>query len=377
MIGRVTFLSQLRAGLAAPLTAATTSTSSTTSPPMELASPWADSSALQQVVVDLWNPDELPLTRELAMQVPAVARARNMVAATLGRVRLVACDEWATDANGDPVELPRDHPSSQLARQLDPGQPMFVQITWTADDLIFEGKSYAYVLARYASGKPAQLRRLVPGTLTYRKGRPHIEGIGPVEPRDVIRIDGPHEGILNYGGPTVRAARDLERSAARFAKNPVPAIDLHQTGGPPLGKTDREQLVADWAKARAGANGGVAFTSQYIEAKVLGAPAEHLLTGGRNAQSIDVARVVGVTADAIDASPERASMTYNNGATKNQALIDYGLAAYGAAIEARLSMNDLTPSGVVLRFKYSQLTDVGTTPPTAPAPAAPAQENPA
>lgn len=340
---------------------------------MEVASPWADSSALQQVVVDLWNPDELPLTRELAMQVPAVARARTMVAATLGRVKLVAVDEWTGD------ELDRQHPSAQLARQLDPGQPMFVQITWTVDDLIFEGKSYAYVLGRYASGKPAQIRRLLPGTLRYVKGKPYVEGIGPVAERDVLRIDGPHEGVLNYGGPTVRAARDLERSAARFAKNPVPAIDLHQTGGPALGKAEREQLVADWAKARAGANGGVAFTSQYIEAKVLGVPAEHLLTGGRNAQSIDVARVVGVTADAIDASPERASMTYNNGAVKNRALIDYGLAAYGAAIEARLSMADVTPSGVLLRFKYDELTDVADTSSTTPAPAAPAptQENPA
>lgn len=324
-------------------------------PTPELASPWSDSSQLEamvwyDIVGDL---DAIPLTRAAAMAVPAVARARGMVCNTIARLDLFAVAE----ATG--TELPRDSEAAQFLRNPDPEQPRFIQLTWTVDDLVFSGVSWWLVLARYASsGKPRVARRILPGgvELPKRSGdSPKVYG-KPVQASDLIRIDGPHEGILNFGAATLRAASSLERSASRFARNPVPAVELHQTDDYPTTPAERAELVGDWAKARAGENGGVAWTSHNIEAKVHGAPAEHLLTAGRNAAAVDAARIVGTPADAVDASLEHASMTYQNSETRLRVLIDFGLAAYAEAITARLGMDDVLVRGTVPRFRFDQIT---------------------
>lgn len=382
-----TFRDGLRAGLTAvtPRGAGRTLEASTllgptelSRPEPELGSPWADSSNLESMVwLDLvGNLDAVPVTRSIAMGVPAVARARGMVCNTLARLDLFAVNE----ATGD--ELPRDSEAAQFLRQPDPEQPRYVMLTWTVDDLVFHGVSWWLVLTRYASGKPRAARRILPGgvELPKRSGdAPKVYG-KPVRAADLLRIDGPHEGILNFASSTVRAAAALESSAARFARNPVPAVELHQTDDYPTTKAERAELVGDWARARAGENGGVAWTSHNIEAKVHGAPAEHLLTAGRNASAVDAARVVGTPADSVDASVEHASMTYQNSEGRLRVLIDFGLAAYGEAITARLAMDDVSAHGTVPRFRYDQITAAtdaaeGTPPPAAPT--APAASTPA
>ncbi len=342
-----------------------------TDPAPELGSPWADSSHLQNIVFQelVGDLSTVPITRATAMAVPAIARARGVVCTTLGRLDLFAEDLSGTELAG-----------SETARFLDcpdPEQNRFVMITWTVDDLVFHGVSWWLILARYAAenaftkGRPRAARRILPGGVTVDKlGRVEVYG-KPASRSDLIRIDGPHEGILSHGAPSVRASAGLEASAARFAKNPVPAIELHQTDDYPFGPEEQDALVAKWAAARAGANGGVAYTNRSIETKVHGLPAEHLLTKGRNTAAIDSARLVGTPADSIDASVEHASMTYQTSEGRNRVLIDYGLAAYGAAITFRLSMPDVSPRGVRVAFRYDQITAAtdaaeGTPPPAAP-----------
>lgn len=321
----------------------------------ELASPWADNSGLGSVVFsDLFGTEYQPMTRSEAMSIPAVARARNIVAPTLGRLPFTV-----TDRAGRPV------PSGSAVHNLDPAQSAFILKTWTVDDLIFHGLSWWLVTARYSdeTALPATFRRCQPGSV-QTEGKPTVNGKA-VDARDLIRIDGPHEGILNFAQRSLRAARRLDQSAARFADNPVPAVELHETENSGMTDTEIDELVAKWARARAGENGGVAYTSRTIEAKVHGAPAENLLTDGRNVASIDAARVVGVPADAIDASLEHAAMTYANVETRLRVLVDYGLAAYAAAITARLSMPDVTRAGTVVGFAGLALDELDTD--TAPA----------
>lgn len=322
-----------------------------TEPAPELGSPWADSGQLstilfQELVGDL---DSVPVTRATAMAVPAIARARGMVCNTLARLDLFAADARTG------VELP-DVNAARFLDCPDPEQNRFVLITWTADDLIFYGVSWWLILARFADGKPRAARRILPGGVAIDKlGRITVYG-KPADRGDLIRIDGPHEGILTFGGPSLRAAAALEKSSARFSTNPVPAIELHQTDDYPMSDPEIDKLISRWAAARNGANGGVAYTTRNIDAKVHGAPAEHLLTKGRNAAAIDGARLVGTPADSVDASVEHASMTYQTSEGRNRVLIDYGLAAYGAAITARLSMPDVTPRGQAAEFRYDQIT---------------------
>lgn len=325
-------------------------------PTPELGSPWVTSD-LTNVLVDILGAENMPLTRDAAMRVPAVSRSRNVICPTLGRIEFLLTG----------TENPE---TAAFLAQPDPSTSRFQTMTWTYDDCLFHGVSWWQVMARYSSKRPRAARRVLPGGVTRQDGGGWFVYGEPVSPADLIRIDGPHEGILNYASTTLRQASDLEAAALKNAKNPIPAIDLHQTSGITLDKTERTQLVTDWSKARQGENGGVAYTSPQIEARVLGSPAELLLTKGRNAAAVDVARHVSIPADSIDASVEHASMTYSTSESKMRALIDFGLAAYGSAVTARLSLPDVTPRGSVVELDYDAVTAVADTDPGTPAPSA-------
>jgi hypothetical protein len=322
-----------------------------------IASPFATSDHLSTIV---WRDllggavDDVPVTRAEAMSVPAIARARHVLTSTIARTSLDV-----VDAAGTVVDPPA------VIAQPDPAVSRFVQLVWTVDDLVFHGRSLWYVLDRYAEDdRPRHARRVDPGRVTVDQRRGpdgllrnvwEIDGV-QVAARDVLVIDGPHEGILSFGARTVRLAAQLERTAARVAENPTPNVELHATSDYPFTDLEVDALLDRWARARRGENGGVAFTSRDVEARMHGAPAEHLLTAGRNAAAVDAARLVSVPADVVDAAPERASMTYANVESRNRTLIDYGLAAYAAAVEARLSLDDVLPHGRRARFDLAELT---------------------
>jgi len=324
-------------------------------PPLELGSPWVTSD-LTNVVVDLFGSESVPLTREVAMRVPSVSRARNVICPTLGRTPFLLTGTSSPE-------------TAAFLDQPDPAQSRFLTMTWTYDDCLFYGVSWWQVTSRYASRKPRTARRILPGGVTREDGGGWKVYGQPVDPSELLRIDGPHEGLLNYASTTLRQASELEAAALKNAKNPIPAVDLHQTQGVTLDKVARQELVKDWAAARAGENGGVAYTSPNIEARVLGQPAELLLSRGRNTAAVDVARHASIPADAVDASVEHASMTYNTVETRMRALVDFGLASYGAAVTARLSMADVTPRGSAVGLDYSAITAVADNDPTTPAPA--------
>lgn len=367
-------VSNLLRGLAAAAPLPTIAIAPPTVPSPELASPWIDRSALETITVAAMYGDDfdvslLPLTRDQAMAIPAVSRARSILCSTLGRLPLYVYREGVGDE--DDTLAPRELPAAQLIRQPDPAQSRFLQLVWTVDDLIFHGVSWWQVTDRYAEDRrPRAMRRILPGGVELHGNGKVTVYRREVNPADVVRIDGPHEGILAYGSRSLRTAGGLEASAARFADNPVAAIELHQTDDTPMKPTDRIQLVKDWVAARRGANGGVAMTTRNIEVKVHGAPDGHLLTAGRNASAIDCARHIGVPADAIDASPEKASQNYANRTDRLGVLVDYGLAAYGAAITARLSMVDITPTGYVAAFDYDAITATADSDPDTSAPRA-------
>lgn len=341
-----------------------------TVPKPELASPWTDRSVLETItlanILGDADPALFPLERSDAMAIPAVSRARGIVCTALGRLDLAVYDlaNVRDDAS----------PCAKFLAQPDPNQPRYVQVLWSVDDMIFHGVSWWLVTARYVEdNRPRNAVRVLPGGVQLQDGGKATVYGRPVDPADLIRIDGPHEGILNFASRSLRMAASLERSAAKFADNPVAHTELHQTDDTVMTKTDKDALIAAWVAARKGANGGVAFTTRNVEVKEHGSAPEHLLTAGRNAQAIDTARHIGVPADAIDASPEKASQTYANRTDRLGILVDFGLAAYGAALTARLSMNDVMPAGRVAAFDYDGITAVSDSDPDTAAPkAAPA-----
>ena len=291
-----------------------------------------------------------PITRAAAMAVPAVSRARLILANTVASIPLVAYR-----GTERPDEQPR-----WIDRTNGPVSP-YHRMLWTVDDLLFYGWS-CWACRRDTDGVVIEADR-VPweqwrinedtGAVEYSTGG---ESWSPVDADSVIVIPGSHEGILTDADTTIRHARDLIANAAKATENPSAYIELHQTNDVPMTDREIDALVDRWVAARRGENGGVAFTSAGVEVREHGAPLEQLLIEGRNAAAVDVARACGIPATLLDATAPVASLNYQNSNTKNRELVDYGLSAYTLPISARLGMDDVVPRGWRVGFDMAGFT---------------------
>lgn len=314
-----------------------------TGPPMQLRSPWAPYPSHLETLVwsDIFDRDVMPLTRAEALTVPTVARARRLIAGSIARMPVRV---WRDDQDVTPLWLTRT----------DRGVHPWHRMIWTIDDLIFTGWSL-WELERGAENEVLHAERIRPDRWEIdQDGRVKIDD-QHVDADDVALIPGPDEGVLTFGAASIRHASKLIRAADRASDTPTPTVNLHQTNEYRLDSTERDDLIARWAAARRGENGGVAFTSAGIEAREMGAIDGHLLIEGRNAASVDVARTMGIPASMVDATGPKASLSYETADGKAQELIDYGLAPYMSAVTARLSLDDLIPRGHIVRFDADRI----------------------
>jgi len=161
----------------------------------------------------------MPVTRAEAMTVPVFAKARHVVVSP-ARLPFAAVNA-AGVLDAQPLIIAQPNPAERRATTL----------TWTLDDLLWHGLSWWAVTSRYATGFPRTAERVDPLFVDVDDdGRVWIDGTGPWDDGDVIRIDGPHEGLLSFGACAIRKAARIEAAAARTADNPVPLIELHNTG---------------------------------------------------------------------------------------------------------------------------------------------------
>lgn len=320
-----------------------------------LVSPWQDQpnylgSVAPDLLAELYGTTAtmLPPTRAEAMGVPSFARGRNVLCATIGRLPIVHM-RGATP-------LPPGEPSPVV--QPETGRARVITLAWTVDAMLHYGRAWWVVAGRYQdTDRPRSFTWVAEWNATVAPdGSLADKSTGKVyAPRDVIRIDALEEGVLARDRGTIRAAAALHRSATRTANNPVPTVELHQTAGDELTQPEIDALVRQWIASRNSEHGAVGFTPSSVEARVHGVPVEQLLIEGRKAADLDVARLVGVPAWAVDAPVSGSSMTYSNTPSRSRELIDYGASAYLEAIAGRLSMDDVLPRGQWMRFDTDAL----------------------
>jgi hypothetical protein len=328
--------------------------------PLALGSPWAPDNHLASVVVaDILGirTEDTP-TRAAAIRVPAVARARGVVCTTIARIELGA---YRGDARLEAPAAP-----SWLTATDGPMSP-FHRLLWTCDDLFFYGWSCWAVTAR-GPVYPTQMARLQPlvdwkfEPDTGRVLRPTADGKWSVaNTRDIVLIPGPHEGLLTEGAPAVAHARDLQRSAHNAARFPSAYLGLRQTSGTPLRRRSEdatevtvETVLRDWRNARLNPDGGGVAWLGGVEVQEIGTFAEHLMTEGRNAADVDIARHAYIPADLIDATVTSSSLQYSTSRDNDRRAIDYGLGAYMSAISGRLTQDDVTPRGDRIAFDLEE-----------------------
>lgn len=326
-----------------------------------IVSPWGSpdphlASILWSDTFGLLGKDQ-PITRELAMGVPALARGRHLLCGFgakcllrvfTGEALAATQPRWLTTTG---THLTAWH-----------------RMAWTIDDHLWHGWSL-WDVERGQAGGPitGNATRVAKHRWQFDKDSGVVKVDGePFPDRRALLIPGPHEGLLLFGRTAIRQAAELEASATKVAQNPAAYLNLHYDGDVPMDEDKIDALIQRWAEARRGENGGVAFTGKNITVTEMGSAAEHLLVEGRNAAAVNAARLLSMPASMLDATNAGASLTYETTAGRNAEFLDYGADLYLDAIAARLSMDDVVAAGDSTRFDTAQVRSL-TPSPTGPA----------
>ena len=292
-----------------------------------------------------------PMDRSLAMQVPAVARCRNLIAGVISYLPLELYKKSTGEELGSPVWL----------EQPDIRQPRSVTISATVDSLIFFGCAYWRVTEVYADDfRPArfewvantrvnaQLNAKGTEVLYYTIDGAKVPMVGP---GSLITFQGLLQGVLQTAGRTIQSALDIEKATAVALATPMATTVLKNTGAD-LPEDHIQGLLATWKAARASKS--TAYLTSTLSVENIGfSPKEMAYADASQYLATQVARAMNVPAYYISADMNN-SMTYQNIIDGRREFVSYSLQPYICAIEDRLSMNDITASGNSVRFNIEE-----------------------
>lgn len=146
----------------------------------------------------------------------------------------------------------------------------------------------------------------------------------------------------------------MSRAWRQRVESPVPNIVLKQVDpNAQLDDDEVDELVLDWEAARKA--GGTAFLPYGYDADALGSVTADLYVEGRNAGRLDLGNYLQVPANLLEGSQSTASLTYSTQAGRRSDFLDSCLTYWAQPIEARLSLDDVTPDGTAIRFDFSSL----------------------
>ena len=292
------------------------------------------------------------VSRAEAMAVPTVARARNLIAGTIATLPIHLYRKSTGEELGSPRWL----------EQPDYRQPRSVTLSATVDALFHFGVAYWEVTEVYEGidGRPSafafvnndrvsfnlnQNNTEVENYLVDGVARPNF-GVG-----SLVTFQGINEGILNNGGRTIRAALDLEKAAAIAAATPIPSGYISNSGAdlPPDQITG---LLSQWKLARQ--QRSTAFLSASLQYHATSfSPKDMMYSEAAQHLSTQLARLCNIPAYMVSSEMNN-SMTYSNVMDERRQFVDMTLKPLYAAIEDRLSMNDITNSQNYVRFSIDE-----------------------
>jgi len=283
--------------------------------------------------------------RDFAMQVPTVARCRNLIAGVIASLDL----ELYNKTTGKELGKPR------WLEQPDVRQPRSVTMAWTIDSLIFYNLAYWRITEQYADdGRPSRFEWVANNRVTFTTNKfgteieqYYIDGIAvPME--SIVTFQGLNGGgVLQTGARTIQASLDLEKAAAVSAATPMPTGYIKNTGAD-LPESQISGLLAAWKSSRM--NRSTAYLTSTLSYETTGfSPKDMTYNESLQFLSTQVARLMGVPAWMVSADMNN-SMTYQNILDSRKEFLAYTLQPYVSAVENRLSMNDITNSQNVVRF---------------------------
>jgi hypothetical protein len=329
-------------------------------------SPGANGLAPVPLLADLFPDLEFPIDRDLALTIPAVSKARNLLVSCIAKFPLRS---WRWDeTNGTDTDTTA---TNRWLFATDGFQSPHERMANTIDDAVFYGCSLWLVDRSDAQGNPIIRAEHCPYawwdvrtdgvTIYVRDPDDPAAEERDLEVGEFILFDLPFAGLLSVGSRTLRGARDQERAWVGRVKNPMPMIDLHRTADyVEMEEGEVEQMIADWAAGSLAPNGAIRSTPDGIEVNVYGDVKPELMVEGRNAIRTDVGSFLNIRTAMLDGTIGVDSLTYTTKEGERNAFFEFDLPFWTDPIEARLSMDDVVPRGSRVRFrKYEDTPDEG------------------
>lgn len=296
------------------------------------------------------------ISRNEALQVPAVLRGRNLICSTLAGLPLRIHDRDRRVVDG-----------YLLGGNIDPDVANVVTLANTYEDLLFEGIAW-WRVTRFGwhnfpveaqwvpessvhvggtRGLPSQ-SLVTPDLLEPRDGKVFIDGVH-VPDSEVIRFDSPNPPLLRHAARAIRTALRLDRTSATYADEPMPqGVFTENDGMETLDEDEIEELLDDWAEARK--TRSWAYLGGLKADTLSWSPKDLQLADARQHAVLEIARAIGV--DPEDLGVSITSRTYANREQRNQHLLDFTLSAYVNTVDQRLSMRDVVPRGYQSRSDF-------------------------
>jgi HK97 family phage portal protein len=287
------------------------------------------------------------VSREDALSVPALQRCRNLLAGTIGAIPLELYRKSTNEELGSPVWL--EQPSYS--------QPRSVTIAYTVESLLLYSQAFWKVVEVYnEDGRPSRFEWIANNrvTATLDSTNTYVKSYavdGMTLPQDglgsLITFQSLLPGILTTGVQTIRAAIDVHKAATIAASTPMATGYIKNTGAD-LDPKEVSGLLAAWRTARN--NRSTAYLTSTLEYNPVSFSPKDMMYGDAIFNlSTDIARLCNVPAYYVSADANN-SMTYANVNDERKQFLTLSLQPFISAIEDRLSMDDITARGNVVKF---------------------------
>jgi HK97 family phage portal protein len=286
------------------------------------------------------------VTRQQALQVPSIKRCRDLICGTIASIPL----EYYKKSTGEKIAAPR------WVEQPSKAQPRFETMYFTLDSLLMYGVAYWVITETYLEdGRMANAEWVANSRVTfvtdstnsyvteyYLDGKPlPMSGLGSLI---TFQKD---EGILAVGGSTIKAALDVQKAAAIAAATPMASGILKNTGAD-LPPAEVSGLLAAWKRSRQ--NNSTAYLTSTLEFQgTQFSPKDMLYNEAIQNLATECARLCSVDPYYVSAS-QNTTMTYANVQDERKQMVAFTLQPYVSAVEARLSMDDISTTGHYVKF---------------------------
>jgi HK97 family phage portal protein len=300
----------------------------------------------------LFNSSGIPfIDRNLALQIPSLVRCRNLICGVIASIDL----ELIQKSSGRKLENP------VWLDQFDLRQPRSVTISYLVESLLLYGVGYLRVNSVYQDdGRPSGFEWVANTRVTvttdqygdsveyYEINRERVpdSGVG-----SLVTFQSLLPGVLETGGRTIQAALDIQKAASVAAATPM-ATGFIKNSGADLPEAQIQGLLASWRAARN--SRATAYLTSTLDYQPVGySPKDMTYNESSQYLATEIARLMNVPAYYISADMNN-SMTYQNIIDGRKEFVAYSLQPFLSAIENRLSMDDITRRGNVVRFALDE-----------------------